>query len=123
MQIPSQVVDSILDLSGLSKEIPSTQLANLQKGLQNQLAFINSLSSVELNPPPGDSIKLTRLVDDNSSQYLTFDQLQEQIQNLKQDPAKGEPDNSWNVTGLAKETEDGYFVVNEGLIKNNDQPN
>lgn len=56
-------------------------------------------------------------MDDNSNDFLSYDQLMDQIKNIEQDPSKGEPDDSWNATGLAKETEDGYFLVNEGLIK------
>lgn len=112
--VSAKVLDQILDLSGLSRDIPQQRRAELQRGLSQQLALLQSLHDA---PSVVDTGLLTRLVDDKSDKFLTYEDILSQIESLQPAKDKGELENSWEVTKQAKEVEDGYVVVNEGLVK------
>lgn len=116
IEISNEVLDRLLELSGLSKEISLTERTAIIESLTEQLNFITKLHNVTL---PDNSSTITRLVDDKSVEPLTFDKLMENISNTTPDLSKGEIENSWNPISLASEHEKDYFRVKEGLLKKN----
>ncbi|GMM32048.1 glutamyl-tRNA(Gln) amidotransferase subunit F [Martiniozyma asiatica (nom. inval.)] len=115
--VPDQVIDNVLSLSGLSKNISIEERDKIKLSLGDQLHFLSSLSEASVKDSE-NSKKIYRLVDDNNDDYLTFEQLIEQVGKLEPDITKGEVESSWKPTSLARHVEDEYYVVNEGLIKN-----
>lgn len=116
VSITEQMVDGLLELSGLSQKRDVLKRAKLQKGLEQQLQFLRQLQKVEMVENPKF---LTRLVDDKNVKPLDFKELVQQINQVEASLCKGEVENSWNPLSLAKEHEKKYFLVKEGLIKSN----
>lgn len=116
LKITNEMLNGLLELSGLSKSIDDNEKLQIIESLTEQLEFITKLHNVKL---PEEAPKLTRLVDDKSVQPLTFDSLMESISKTKPELSKGEVENSWNPLCLPSQHQNKYFLVKEGLIKKN----
>lgn len=114
-KLDESVLDGLLDLSGLQKNMSKQDRSKLWNSLHEQLAFLDKLQSIETLP----NAELTRLVDDAKDETLSYDSLMQQIAETKPDLDKGEVEDSWQPLTFSKESEDGYYVVKEGLIKKN----
>ncbi|KAH3669072.1 hypothetical protein OGAPHI_001668 [Ogataea philodendri] len=107
--VKPELLDKLLDLSGLSKEISQSEQQSLLDSLSDQLQFVAELKNHKPSP------NQTRLVQD--SQPLKFDQLVDEIAQQTPQLAKGEVEECWNPLDLSQQHQDDYFVVKEGLIK------
>ncbi|KAG7700745.1 hypothetical protein KL930_002070 [Ogataea haglerorum] len=107
------ILSKLLNLSGLSQDISDQEKKELILSLNDHLKFVSQLEDAT------SSGELKRLVED--SEELTFDDIVSEIENSAAELEKGEPEESWNSLSLTSQHEENYFVVNEGLIKQNKQ--
>lgn len=118
--INHKMMNSLLDLTGLKKSLSPVEQDKLINSLKEQLKFVNKLHSIDIPKEEEHTFKLTRLVDDASKEgTLDFDGLMKEINDVKPDYIKGEVENTWNPISLAKEHDEDYYIVKEGLIKKN----
>lgn len=115
VEITDDILDGLLELSGLSKKLSQSERADIIASLTEQLNFLRKLHTVELN----EAHDLSRLVDDQSVKPLTFESLMEKISNNTRSLSKGEVEHSWNPLSLASQHQNEYFLVKEGLLKKN----
>ncbi len=119
-KVGRKMVEGLLSLSGLETAISAKAKSTLQQSLAEQLQFVNKLHSVDIPQEEESQLKMTRLIDDTSkANILKFDGLQKEMNTIRPLSSKGEIENSWNPLSLAKEHDEEYFVVKEGLIKKN----
>ncbi|GAV28964.1 hypothetical protein PMKS-002442 [Pichia membranifaciens] len=116
VEITEDMLDGLLELSGLSKSLSKEERTTIVNSLTEQLSFIRKLHNVDLKCETQD---LARLVDDQSVKPLTFESLMENISNTRGALSKGEVENSWNPISLASQHQNRYFLVKEGLLKKN----
>lgn len=116
VEMNESILNGILDLSGLSKSLSPIQREGIVQSLTEQLNFITKLHSIEL---PDKIPHISRLVDDKGVELLDFDGLMEKISKNERELSKGEIENSWNPLSLPQEHQNKYFLVKEGLVKNN----
>lgn len=76
--------------------------------LKEQVRFIDQLHAVEISEVSEPL---------HTGKRLTLKDIDGQISQQKQDPAKGEPDGSWDPMKLTKLSKHGNYVVREGLLK------
>lgn len=116
VEITEDMLNGLLELSGLSKSLSKEEKTTIVNSLTEQLSFIRKLHNVELKRGAQNS---ARLVDDQSVQPLTFENLMERISTTQGMMSKGEVENSWNPISLASEHQNRFFLVKEGLLKKN----
>lgn len=114
--VDDKLLDGLLELSGLSKNISAESRSKVRKSLNDQINLIAKLGEVELNT---DAKSVIRLVDDQSVKPLTLETLRSTIELVKPEFSKGEIENSWEPLTLASQVQNKYFLVKEGLEKNN----
>ncbi|CDK27842.1 unnamed protein product [Kuraishia capsulata CBS 1993] len=105
---------NLQQLSGLNAESNEETEATLLKSIQRQLGFIRNIEDLAL-PVEGSTVD-TRLIP--KPKALVFADL---VKHAKSDPEKGEVFDSWNPTGLAVDSDDGYYVVRDSLDKNEEK--
>ncbi|ODV96854.1 hypothetical protein PACTADRAFT_38515 [Pachysolen tannophilus NRRL Y-2460] len=114
----SQLI-KLLQLSGLSTKISRDDdggNGELIKSLNNQINFINHLHSIKIFESKNYNIDSRIIRQDLPA--LKYGDIIEQINNCaKPDLLKGEIPKNWDPMKLASENEDGYYIVKEGLIK------
>ncbi|KAG7840557.1 hypothetical protein KL942_002508 [Ogataea angusta] len=112
-KVDPYILSKLLNLSGLSQDISDQEKQELILSLNDHLKFVSQLKDAT------SSGELKRLVEEPKE--LTFDDIISEIENSCAELEKGEPEESWNPLSLASQHQDDYFVVNEGLIKQNKQ--
>ncbi|QOU21281.1 hypothetical protein BRETT_001002 [Brettanomyces bruxellensis] len=118
-KVGRKMVEGLLKLSGLKSTISNSAKLSLQHSLADQLQFVNKLHSIDI-PEEEEQLGTFRLIDDVSKEnVLNFAQLQKEVNDVRPSLLKGEIENTWNPLSLAKEHDEEYFVVKEGLIKKN----
>ncbi|CAR23277.1 glutamyl-tRNA(Gln) amidotransferase subunit F [Lachancea thermotolerans CBS 6340] len=113
-QPPSrETVEKLLKLSGL----PNENVEMFQATLGKQLAFINKVQSLPVDESLDPSH--ARIIDRNS-EALDYESLSCSVeqQETEKDSKMGEVGGSWDGTGLAAISENGFYVLREGLLKN-----
>lgn len=109
--LPSETdIKRLLKLSGLMYK--NTDV--IQRNLATQLFFINRLHDICVSEDisSSDARILPR-----KSKPITFTELKELISNNKERELLGEISGSWNSTSLSNMSEQGYFLLREGLMK------
>lgn len=115
VEVSNNILDRLMELSGLSKSITTDERSKIINSLNDQLNFITKLKNIEVK----ETHELSRLVDDKSVKPLDYDTLIKVIEETKPELSQGELDKCWNPLSLAKEHQNKYYLVKEGLIKNN----
>lgn len=105
--INDETIDKLLKLSGLS--YPKDQYPKLIESLKEQVRFIDRLHAVDVEVE--DSINA------NLYERLTLEGLKSSIESQQQDPSKGETLQSWDPMSLPTESQNGNYIVKEGLLK------
>ncbi len=119
-KVGRKMVEGLLKLSGLKLAISNSAKLSLQHSLADQLQFVNKLHSIDIPEEEEQQLGTFRLIDDVSKEnVLNFAQLQKEVNEVRPSSLKGEIENTWNPLSLAKEHDEEYFVVKEGLIKKN----
>ncbi|CUS23592.1 LAQU0S10e03994g1_1 [Lachancea quebecensis] len=106
-------VEKLLKLSGL----PNENVEVFQATLGKQLAFINKVQSLPVDESLDPSH--ARIIDRNP-EALDYESLSHSVgqQEAQKDKEIGEVGGSWDSTGLAAISENGFYVLREGLLKN-----
>ncbi|ESW98719.1 hypothetical protein KL918_001890 [Ogataea parapolymorpha] len=112
-EVDPYILRKLLNLSGLSQSISVQEKQELIVSLNDHLKFVSQLKGAT------SCGELKRLVEDTKE--LTFDDIVSEIENSRAELEKGEPEESWNPLSLTSQHQDSYFVVNEGLIKQDKQ--
>ncbi|KAG7911581.1 hypothetical protein KL905_000324 [Ogataea polymorpha] len=112
-EVDPYILSKLLNLSGLSQSISAQEKQELILSLNDHLKFVSQLKD---STSCGE---LKRLVEDTKE--LTFDDIVSQIENNRAELEKGEKEESWNPLSLTSQHQDSYYVVNEGLIKQDKQ--
>ncbi|AMD20695.1 HDL049Cp [Eremothecium sinecaudum] len=110
LQLPTEKeVKKLLRISGL----PSDNWKKAQQKLANQLSFINHLQEVEVDNTidPTHARILPRTV-----KPLSHTELQDFAEKQPKDASLGEISGSFDGSKLSTISEDGYFVIREGLL-------
>lgn len=112
-KISNESIKKLLNLSGLD----NTALSNeeIAKNLNDQILFINKLQNLP-NSEANDDI-LKNQSSSCASSPLSYQDLLSSIKNQTPELEKGEIGDSWTPTDLSKSSQNGFFVVNEGLNK------
>lgn len=114
--VDQKIIDGLLDLSGLSKNISLEERHKISNSLTSQINLIAKLNDADTQSQING---ITRLVDDKHVDVITLDALLKSIPKINPALSKGEIENSWNPLCLASESQNRYYVVREGLEKNN----
>lgn len=114
--IDNTILDGLLDLSGLSKNISPDEKRSILASLKSQVNFIGKLDEASVQ---NHNNSTTRLVDDKSVEVFDLESLLKSSNEITPEVSKGEIENSWNPLSLASESQNKYFIVREGLEKKN----
>ncbi|CCK68549.1 glutamyl-tRNA(Gln) amidotransferase subunit F KNAG_0B01020 [Huiozyma naganishii CBS 8797] len=117
--VSKDVVVSLLKMSGLAQD--KCIIPDIQRTLKSQISFISKLQRIELRNQDNLDVKYARVLP-RHNKPINFEELLSIIEkeNKPQSKTADEISGSWDATGLADSSENGYFVVRKGLIKNRD---
>lgn len=112
----NELIFKLLKLSGLSQK--DVDLEEIRNTLKKQIQFINILQNIELTEKETlyDTNNARLLPRENVS--LKYDDLLELIEKQKNSVQPNEISGSWKPTSLASKSMNGYYVLEQGQIKN-----
>lgn len=112
----NEMIFKLLKLSGLSQR--DVDLEEIQNTLKKQIQFIDILQNIELT-------EKETLYDTNNARLLPrekvplkYNDLLELIEKQKENVQPNEISGTWIPTSLASKSMNGYYILEQGLIKN-----
>lgn len=112
----NEMIFKLLKLSGLSQR--DVDLEEIQNTLKKQIQFIDILQNIELT-------EKETLYDTNNARLLPrekvplkYNDLLELIEKQKENVQPNEISGTWKPTSLASKSMNGYYILEQGLIKN-----